>query len=697
MQLTPIDWAIIIGYFLVTLGIGAFFTRRAGKNLAEFFVSGRSLPWWIAGTSMVATTFAADTPLAVTGLIAKYGLAGNWFWWAFAIGGMFTVFVYARLWRRAEVMTDVELIQIRYDGKAASALRYMRACYVALIVNPIIIGWVIGAMIDVMKYTVFADAPANTETTYWSQANLAWAAVIGMMVVVGIYSTLSGMWGVAIADMLQFVIAMAGCIWLAVVAVDHVGGIEKLQQNVEANFGDRNAFDFFPSVATSAKQDGLQYTDDLKGTPEEILAAAKASKDKFLADQQDVLSPVMPKALNKAVANLEMAKQKLANDNSEKNQEAFDESLGQMKSSFSRAMPGPWMMVHVFLIMLTMQWWATWYPGAEPGGGGYVVQRMASCKDERHAILATLWYQIAHYCVRPWPWIIIAFAALAIFPDLRTDYIANSNSDPGVGFPMVMQKLCTPGLAGMMLVAFFAAFMSTMSTQMNWGASYLVRDFVQPLFMADADDQKLTFASRVVSLGILVVGLGFGIAMKVAGFSVDDAWKMLAALGAGTGLVFMLRWFWWRINAYSEIVAMLASLAYFMALNNNVVSARFFGERELLAEEKMVIVAFLTIATWLLVTFVTPPEPRETLRAFFRKVRPGGPGWKPIAAEELKVVQDKDLGISILGAFFASGIVYLTLPGIGYLIFGHTTAAIGCIVGAFLCAGAVSVILRKLY
>jgi Na+/proline symporter len=698
MQLTAIDWAIIVGYFLITLGIGAMFTRRAGKSLSEFFVSGRSLPWWIAGTSMVATTFAADTPLAVTGLIAKYGLAGNWFWWAFAIGGMFTVFVYARLWRRAEVMTDVELIKIRYDGKAANALRYLRSFYVALIVNPIIIGWVIGAMIDVMSYTVFSDAPV--EGVFWTKSTLAWTSVIGMMVVVGIYSTLSGMWGVAIADMLQFTIAMAGCIWLACVAVNHVGGVEQLQQNVESNFGDRTAFNFLPSVESTAKPDGKEYHDGLdldSGTPEEIVSAAVANKDKFLAEQKESLSPIMPKAMDKAVANLREAQQALAKEDSEANQDAFNESVSQMKSSFSRAMPGPWMMVHVFLIMLTMQWWATWYPGAEPGGGGYVVQRMASCKDERHAILATLWYQIAHYCVRPWPWIIIAFAALAIFPELRTDYIANSNSDPGVGFPMLMKKLCTPGLAGMMLVAFFSAFMSTMSTQMNWGASYLVRDFFQPLFLREADDRKLTNVSRIISVGILVVGLGFGFAMKAAGFSVDDAWKMLAALGAGTGLVFMLRWFWWRINAYSEIVAMVASLVYFIAFNNDSIASTFFGDRVLLAEEKMVIVALLTIVTWLIATFVTPAESQETLRKFFCKVRPGGPGWKPVAVKEPTVEQDKDLGISIVGALFASGIVYLTLPAIGFLIFGNTTAAAGCLIGAVACAGVVGFVLKKLY
>ncbi|MFK7769731.1 MAG: sodium:solute symporter family protein [Mariniblastus sp.] len=717
MLLTTIDWAIIVGYFLVTLGIGAFFTRRAGKSLAEFFVSGRSLPWWIAGTSMVATTFAADTPLAITGLITKNGLAGNWIWWSLAIGGMLTVFVYARLWRRAEVMTDVELIRIRYGGPAANGLRYLRSFYVALIVNPIIIGWVIGAMIKVLKFTVFSDYPSADggleELPFWNQDTAAWAAVIGMMVVVGIYCTLSGMWGVVIADMMQFTIAMAGCIWLAIVAVNHVGGIEEMQSKVEASFGDRAVFDYLPSLGTGEKFDSDEYTGFVKSESGEaiklgekeidfaqidnVVAAARSSADRFLVDQEEKLAPVMTAAMNKAVENLEEAKSKLAKEDTQKNRDQFEHSVQQMGSSFARAMPGPWMLLHVFLFMLTMQWWATWYPGAEPGGGGYVVQRMASCKDEKHAILATLWYQIAHYCVRPWPWIIISFAALAIFPTLRSDYIADSSFDPGVGFPMVMKELCTPGLAGMMLVAFFAAFMSTMSTQMNWGASYLVRDFIQPLFMADADDTKLTFVSRVTSIGILCVGLVFGYVMNEAGVSVDDAWKILMALGAGTGLVFMLRWFWWRINAYSEIVGMVASLVYFLALNNSAIATAIFGKHKLLFEEQMAIVAVATIVTWLIATFLTPPESKETLRAFFRKVRPGGPGWKPIAAEEPDVEQDKDLGISIVGALFASGIVYLTLPAIGNLIFGHTTAAICCLAGAAFCAGVVGVVLKKLY
>lgn len=693
MQLTILDWAIIVGYFLLTLAIGAYFSRRAGKSLAEFFVSGRSLPWWVAGTSMVATTFAADTPLAVTGLIVKNGLAGNWFWWAFAVGGMFTVFVYARLWRRAEVMTDVELIRIRYDGAAANGLRYIRAFYVSLIVNPIIIGWVIGAMLKVLQFTVFTDSPEAGGDTFWNQQFLPWATVIGVMVVVAIYSTMSGMWGVAVADVIQFCIAMVGCVWLAIVAVHHVGGVEQLQANVEESFGDRSAFDYLPALESTDSQ-GAANLDFGDGTATSIGSEAVRSTEEFVRRQKDGMSPAIASALVDLASKVQTAGMKLESDRTDKNERLFTDSVAQLKSSLVKAMPGPWMAVHIFLIMLTMQWWAAWYPGSEPGGGGYVVQRMASCKDERHSVLATLWYQIAYYCVRPWPWIMIAFVALAMYPELRVNYMTDDEFDPGVGFPMVMRELCTPGLAGLMLVAFFAAFMSTMSTQMNWGASYLVRDFVQPLFMKDASDRRLTKVSRIVSVAILGVGLVFGFFMQ--GISVDDAWKLLAALGAGTGLVFMLRWFWWRINAYSEIVAMVSSLVYFLLLSNIQVQSMLFGDHRLRSEEQMALVAGLTIVTWLVATFLTPPESRETLTAFFRKVRPGGPGWKPIAKESPDVQQDTDLGVSIFGAFAASGIVYLTLPAIGFVIFGKYTSAAGCLVGAIVCAAAVGWTLNRM-
>jgi Na+/proline symporter len=584
VELTGLDWLVIVAYLALAFAIGLGFRKRAGKNLTEYFLSGRSLPWWIAGTSMVATTFAADTPLAVTGLVARHGLAGNWFWWAFALGGMITVFVYARLWRRAEVMTDVELVELRYGGKAAAFLRGFRAIYIALLVNAIIIGWVTGAMVTVLQQTVFAGQEAGA-------GGSEWILIVVLLGVVGIYATLAGLWGVAVTDFVQFILAMAGSIALAAIAVNHLGGMEAMRAEVVTAFPQgEDAFRYLPNFTAT----------------------------------------------------------------------------------------DPWMPLGIFFVMLFVQWWASWYPGAEPGGGGYVVQRMASAKDERHSVLATLWFQIAHYCVRPWPWLLVAFAALAMYPDLRT------MDDPGVGFPSVIRDLAPAGLRGLMLVAFFAAFMSTISTQMNWGASYLVSDFYKRFVRPDASDKHLTRVSRAAS--ILVLAVGSVAAWLMRGTSVDEAWKFLAALGAGTGAVFMLRWFWWRINAWSEIVAMVASLAGFLVVS------RFVEANEY----RLAVVAAFTIAAWLVATYLTRPEREETLRSFYRKVRPGGPGWRPIAASVPETQPDRHLGLSLLAAVLAAGIVYCTLPAIGLMLFGAYLRGMLALAGAALCAVGVVLLIRRI-
>ncbi len=593
MTLAPIDWIIILGYVALTLVIGVVFSRRAGRSLEEYFISGRSLPWWIAGTSMVATTFAADTPLAVTGIVIKNGLAGNWIWWAFALGGMITVFVYARLWRRTRVVTDVELVELRYGGKPAAALRAIRSVYVALLVNAIIIGWVCGAMITFFDATLFADQPDSQ----WRQ----WWLLLGCLAVVGIYAGISGMWGVAITDALQFVLAMAGCIVLAIVAVNHVGGVDALREKVSSQFADGEA--------------ALQYLPDLTGN-------------------------------------------------------------------------NAWMPVHAFLIVALMQWWATWYPGAEPGGGGYVVQRMAACRNERDSLLATLWFQLAHYCLRPWPWIIVAFVALAIYPELRQNYLADHDFKPDVGYPMVIRELAPPGLLGLMLITFFAAFMSTISTQMNWGASYLVRDVYQRFVRPQASDRHYARVSRIASILVLTAG---GVAAWIMrDKSIDAIWNILLALGAGTGAVFMLRWFWWRINAWSEIVAMLASLVFFLLVG--VTGSSGIGTEVVAVSTpqlKIMIVAFGSMACWLLATWLTRPESPEKLERFYRLARPGGPGWQPVARRCPGVQVDRHLSLSVAAAFFAAGIVYSVLPLTGYLIFGDYRSATICGAIAVICAAVV--------
>ena len=540
---------------------------------------------------MVATSFAADTPLAVTGLVCKYGVAGNWFWWAFAFGGMFTAFVYARLWRRAGVVTDVELLKIRYSRRPAHVLRLARSIYITLLVIPIVVGWVIKAMLTVLKETVFyssaiaADGAAANSSV--DSTGMAWVAVLCMLFAVAVYSVLSGMWGVVITDAIQFVIAIVGCAVFAAVAVNAAGGIGELQANIEQQFGDGQAFAFFPSFTTE----------------------------------------------------------------------------------------NPWLPLHIFLFMLGMQWWSTWYPGAEPGGGGYIVQRMAACRSERDSVLATLWYQFAHYGLRPWPWILVAFAALSLHPELRSNYLADDSFDPGVGYPMLMRELCPPGLAGLMLVTFFAAFMSTISTQMNWGASYLVCDFLVPLFPKLAgDDKRLLRASQAISVLVLTEGVLVSWLMVESNMSVDDAWKILAALGAGTGLVYMLRWFWWRISAWSEISAMFGSLFWFVVMQQNAVQQALLG-RPLATEEQTFFVAILTVITWLIVTLALPPESESTLVDFFKLVRPSRLGWGRIADKCPAVEPDRDLGLRVVAAGVASLTIFVALPAIGDWIFGNYTRA----------------------
>lgn len=613
MILTLIDYVIIAAYFLVTIGIGLWFRARANKDISEFFISGRALPWWIAGTSMVATTFAADTPLAVAGLTIQHGIAGNWIWWAMALGGMVTVFVYAKLWRRSGVMTDVELVEMRYAGKPAAALRATRAIYVALLINPIIIGWVTKAMVTVLNETILHDVgPTAWETFLFGEEAITarpWMIIFGTLALVGFYGTLSGMWGVAVADAMQFCLAMFGCIALAYFAIAHFGGTPQLEAAVVEQFGDDGmaAFRFIPDFSSESA----------------------------------------------------------------------------------------WLPMYAFLIMLLVQWWATWYPGAEPGGGGYIVQRMAACKDERHSVLATLWYQVAHYCIRPWPWLIVALAALAMYPELRAAELVNNDFDSGVGFPRVMRDLSPPGLRGLLTVTFFAAFMSTLSTQMNWGASYLVRDVYQRFMNPKASDRRLTQISRRMSFLVLVAGAIASVLMFDK--SIDDAWNLLLALGAGTGAVFMLRWFWWRINAWTEISSMAFSLLFFLIAEPVAKLAGWVEPEETLSNPiKILAVAVLTIIGWLIVTYLTKPESDKVLDSFFRKVRPGGFGWKPVAKRNPHVKVDHDLVLSIVAALAATGIVYSALPCIGNLIFQHYVEAAYCAIPLTVCVIIVSVLVPRL-
>ena len=563
MQLTSFDWLVIVFYFLFNLGIGIYYARRVRGNTNEFFLSGRDVPWWLAGTSMVATTFAADTPLAVTGFVAKNGIAGNWLWWNFVMSGMMTVFLYARLWRRAGVMTDVEFAELRYSGKPAAFLRGFRALYLGVPINCIILGWVNLAMIKILVTLGLGERGA----TY---------VLIGMLIFTAFYTTISGLWGVLVTDLFQFVLKMGMVILLAVLAVKAVGGIDELKIK----------------IAT------------------------------------------------------------------------LDAASGQAGSrlAFFPDLDSAWMPAVTFFVYLAVNWWASWYPGAEPGGGGYVAQRIFSAKDERHGLLATLWFNIAHYALRPWPWILTALASLVLYPELvdkESGYI-RTLMDPRV-FP--------PYLRGFMLAAFAAAYMSTIGTQLNWGASYVINDFYRRFVVRNRSERHYIGASQIVTVLLMAVSLVITFNLD----SIGGAWKLLLVTGAGTGTVLLLRWFWWRINAWSEVSAMIAAASVSLYLQ---IHLKWDSEQPRDFAYLMLVTVAITTVVWLVVTLVTSPEPTERLIKFYRRVCPGGPGWKRIAAEAGSENESSRLSAEIANWACGCVLIYASLFAIGKLIFKEWGAGI---------------------
>jgi SSS family solute:Na+ symporter len=575
MRLIFSDWLIIAVYFIISAAIGLAYTRKASRSLTDYFVSGRALPWWLAGTSMVATTFAADTPLAVSGFVAKYGVAGNWLWWNGAFSSVLTVFFFSRLWRRAGVLTDVEFAELRYGGRPAAVLRGFRALYLALPINLIIMGWVTRAMVTILHVTLNVNP---------------WYAAILLFAITALYSVFSGLWGVIVTDAFQFAVAMGGTILLAVLAVKSVGGLDVVVEKAAAHFGSADAaFGVLPPL-----------------------------------DQA-------------------------------------------------------WLPLSTLLIFLCVQWWAAWYPGQEPGGGGYVVQRILSAKDERHGLLATLWFTIAHYALRPWPWILVGFVGLIRYPGL---------ANPEEGYVRVMVDVLPSPFKGLLLAAFAAAYMSTISTHLNWGASYLVNDVYLRFLKPDASPRAQVFASRTATAVLMVCSL---IVMSFLS-SVEQGWKLLIGLGAGTGLVFILRWYWWRINAWSEISAMAASFI------TSVVLARYGYTLENLSRPTyavtMLITVLVTTVVWLGVTFATQPETEKTLDRFYRQVRPGGPGWRRVAAR-LGYGDDRIPGGALSWVNWVAGLaaVYCALVSLGALLTGSSTR--GLLYGAAAIA-AFALIMRNL-
>jgi solute:Na+ symporter, SSS family len=582
MTLSWVDWAIVAAYFLLSAGIGFAFTKKGGESLSEYFLSGRQVPWWLAGASMVATTFAADTPLVVTGLVATKGVAGNWLWWCFVMSGMLTVFFFARLWRRAHVMTDIEFAEIRYSGPPASFLRGFRAIYLGIFVNLIILGWVTKAMIKILTISLGINP---------------YVAVGICFVITVAYSVAAGMWAVLWTDLVQFVVKMSAVIILAIFSVKAVGGMDAMKTKLAAHFGSESAA--LSVLPVSTGPDGL--------------------------------------------------------------------------------MGYAWMPILTLGVFLFVQWWAAWYPGAEPGGGGYVAQRIFSSKTERDGVLATLSFQVAHYALRPWPWIITGLATVILYPR----GIGPEGDREGAYVQAFVDLLPTPW-KGVMMAGFAAAYMSTVATQLNWGASYLVNDFYRRFFRKEGTERHFVAVSRMATVVLFLLSIIVTWNLN----SVEQAWKFLIGLGAGTGLVYILRWYWWRINAWSEISAMVASFVTFIffggavgqvAKNLGLVADQHaftpgFIRNAGANSDAVVLLATVVITTivWLATTYLTRPEPEPVLEAFYRRVRPGGPGWRRIS-DAVGYGKESIPGGKLAWANWIAGViaVYATLFGIGKIIFGE--------------------------
>jgi SSS family solute:Na+ symporter len=582
MTLTLLDWSVITGYLLLMLLLGIYFRRRSSRSTEDYFVSGRQVTWWLAGTSMVATTFAADTPLVVTGLVYSRGIAGNWLWWSFLPSGMMTVFLFARLWRRSGLLTDVQFAEMRYAGKPAAFLRGFRAIYLGLLMNCLILGWVTKAMTSIV-----GSALGKSETS-----SLA-ICIFFLIPFTGLYVSLGGLWGVLWTDLFQFVLKMAIVIAVAYYGVKAAGGMQEMLGK---------------------------------------LAAMRAAAGPKAAD----ITAIFP--------------------------------------DFSRGLTAEamWTLpVLTFVVHLAVQWWAFWYPGSEPGGGGYIAQRIFSARDEKHGLLSVLWFNIAHYAVRPWPWILTALAAAALYPGLE---------HPESGYMIVAIAYMPHALRGILIAGFMAAFMSTIATQLNWGSSYLVEDFYRRFIRRGAEEKHYVNISRVATL--LLVAASAYVSARLA--TISQGWEVVLEVGAGTGGVYLLRWYWWRINAWSEISAMTTALAMTLLLHQWPV---FGGSAPVIFAKTTLATTAVTTAVWVLVTLLTPAEPDDLLLRFYRKVRPHAAGWRRIAALAPEVPPTCDLGKNLLAWVLGCAMVYAALFGVGKLCFGQLLSGTGLLGLASVCAG----------
>ncbi len=575
MQLNSLDWAVVVASLVITFIPVAFYYRRAGKSSTEFFASGRAAPWWLIGTSMVATTFSTDTPNLVTDFVRSKGVSYNWMWWSFLLTGMMTVFFFARLWRRSGVLTDLEFYEMRYSGKSAAFLRGFRSIYLGLLFNCCIMATV----------TLAACKIANVMLG-WDRLQ----TVLVCSAICIVFGSISGLWGVLTSDLLQFVLAMVGVIAAAYYAVSHpaVGGLSGLLTKI----------------------------------PPESLS---------------VLPPL--------------------ND--------------------------PTTLIAVFIIPITIQWWSVWYPGAEPGGGSYIAQRMLAARTEKDALAGSLWFNLAHYALRPWPWIIVALSSMIVFPTLADikkalPHVSDDLIGNDLAYP-AMLTLLPNGLLGLLVASLLAAYVSTMTTHMNWGTSYLVMDFYRRFIDRGGPEAHYVWLSRGVSALLMVTSAALVFVLTTAG----EAFNLLLSVGAGTGLIYLLRWYWWRINAWSEIAAMIASfvsaVAFFVAKRNGLVIPDHLS---------LIYSVGATTIVWLLVTFATPATDRSTLLAFCRRVAPPGPGWTKLRAEAGVTATPDSMPMALLGWTSGCVFVYSALFGVGNFLFGHLTSGAIC-AGACVASGLV--------
>lgn len=590
MELSTIDYSFIIVFFSIILGIGIYVSKKSGKDSSEFFLSGRDMPWWLLGVSMVATTFSTDTPNLVTDIVRTHGVSGNWVWWAFLLTGLLTVFVYAKLWRRSNVSTDLEFYEMRYGGKPASFLRKFRAIYLGALFNIITMASVTLAAIKIGGIMLGLEP---------------WETVVGAGLITVTFSALGGFKGVVYTDFLLFFVAMSGAIGAAyyLVNIPEVGGIEALvnHENVKGkldilpDFSDRNA------------------------------------------------------------------------------------------------------LIMLFIIPLAVQWWSSWYPGAEPGGGGYIAQRMLASKNENHAIGATFFFNIMHYALRPWPWILVALASLIVFPDVASIHeafpnIAENKLGQDLAYSAMLTKLPS-GLLGVVLASLVAAYMSTISTQLNWGSSYIVFDFYKQQINPKATEKQMVAVGRISTVVLMVLSAVLALALENA----LQIFEILLTFGAGTGLIFILRWFWWRINSWSEITAMFASGILSIVLKTTSIGPFLFAQETGVfpdwAEYPFVVV--VTTVIWLAATYMTQPESPEVLRSFYKRIQPGGPGWSKVVddanADGEKIKKDNEkwsVPQGITAMLIGCVLIYTIMFATGYWIYGRTTPALVltgiAIVSAFL-------------